>query len=183
MKMCTECEDWKQQHGDGTQRICKKCYNGGNIDTTPALEYTATTTSADTVLPSSASSFGKKRKFLSSHAFDARAEDKSKRRIAPIKKWRELIVGDVYRVCKIHDMTVNIQGERRVSHYGAFQDSRELLTNVWLTAIINEELLKYKIVDGNVFIKPLGKKKSIKSGLDYHDFVIVTDDDVKAIDQ
>ena len=86
-------------------------------------------------------------------------------------------MGDVYRVCSLHDIMVNINGSQQLSRYGEFRDACESLTNVWLTEIIYEELLKYKLADGNVYLKPLGKKKSIKSGMSYHNFVVVVYED------
>ena len=40
---------------------------------------------------------------------------------------------------------------------------------------MNKELLKYNLTMGNVFIKPLGKKKSKTSEFEYYDFDIVVD--------
>ena len=40
---------------------------------------------------------------------------------------------------------------------------------------MNKELLKYNLTMGNVFIKPLGKKKSNTTGNEYYDFDIVVD--------
>ena len=114
--------------------------------------------------------------FLSTRAFNERAGDKAKRRIAPIKKWRDMVVNEVYRVYKVHDMMVTINGAQQLSHYGEFEDSKIRLTNAWLTNIIYEELNKHELSGGNVFLKPLGKKKAIKSGNQYHDFVIVVDE-------
>ena len=75
----------------------------------------------------------------------------------------------------------------QLTHYGEFADEHERLTYVWLTPIIHEELKTYAletlnvylIRTLNVYLKPLGKKKNPKSGMEYHDFVIVVDNDEK----
>ena len=41
--------------------------------------------------------------------------------------------------------------------------------------MISEKLDDYAISDENTYITPLGKKKSKKTGYDYIDFAIVTD--------
>ena len=118
----------------------------------------------------------RKRKFLSSHEFNERADDKTKRRIAPIQKWRDLIVGSVYRADKLHDILVNIKGTEQLNHYGEFHNDQGLLTNVWLTETMYEKLKTFKLEERNVYLKPLGKKRAQVSGNDYHDFVVVVDE-------
>ena len=117
----------------------------------------------------------RKRKFLSSREFNNLADDKSKLRIAPIQKWRSLVVGDVYRIVKVHDKSVTINGVDQIAHYAEFEAKNEQLVNVWLTPIIYEDILTNNLAPGNVFLKPLGRKKSMESGNEYHDFVIVVD--------
>ena len=119
----------------------------------------------------------RKRKFLSPREFDAQADDKTKLRIAPIQKWRSLVVGDVYRVVKVHDKSVTINGVDQIAHYAEFEAKSEQLVNVWLTPIIYEDILTNNLAPGNVFLKPLGMKKSIESGNEYHDFVIVVNNE------
>ena len=72
-----------------------------------------------------------------------------------------------------------MKDREQLSHYGEFADEHERLTNVWLTPIIYEELKTYELKTLNVYLKPLGKKISPKSGMEYHDFVIVIDNDEK----
>ena len=43
--------------------------------------------------------------------------------------------------------------------YVVLETEQQEVINVWITLIINQELLKYSLAIGNVFIKPLGKKK------------------------
>ena len=83
----------------------------------------------------------RKRKFLSSREFNNLADDKSKLRIAPIQKWRSLVVGDVYRIVKVHDKSVTIDGVDQIAHYAEFEAKNEQLINVWLTSIIYEDIL------------------------------------------
>ena len=132
-----------------------------------------------TAVASSSSSSFSSSSFLSSRAFDERADEKTKRRISPIQKWRYLVIGKVYRVRAVHDLIVTIKEEEQLSHYGEFEDENEEMRNVWLTPIIYKELMKYadKVNDGSVYLKPLGKRKAKTSQMDYHDFVIVVDDD------
>ena len=171
--LCDICQAQQErllEDGDGSQVICDHSAHSSDTDdgvgdNTAAVSSTETTSSS------------RKRKFLSREEFYQKADDKSKRRIAPIRKWRELVVGDVYRVSKIHDIDVNIKGKEQLSHYGEFEDAKGSVINVWLTEIIYTELNKYKLEEKNVYIKPLGKRKSMKSGMEYHDFVVVVDDE------
>ena len=174
--LCDICKAQQEQlleDGDGTQVICDHSAHSSDTDDDGGV-------GDNTVVVSStemSSSSSRKRKFLSRERFYQKADDKSKRRIAPIRKWRELVVGDVYRVSKIHDIDVNIKGKEQLSHYGEFEDAKESVINVWLTEIIYTELYKYKLEEKNVYIKPLGKRKSMDSGRIYHDFVVVVDDE------
>ena len=165
--ICKADQERLLEDGDGSQVICDHSRDSDEDDNLVAV-----------VAGSSTHSSPRKRKhFLSREEFYQKADDKSKRRIAPIRKWRELVVGDVYRVSKIHDMYVHIKGEKQISHYGEFEDAEESVINVWLTDIIYTELNKYKLKEENVYVKPLGKRKSIGSGMEYHDFVVVVDDE------
>lgn len=169
--ICKTDQERLLEDGDGSQVICDHSSDGGEDDNMVAVAGSSSSSATETVFSSS-----RKRKFLSREGFYQKADDKSKRRIAPIRKWGELVVGDVYRVSKIHDMYVNIKGKKQLSHYGEFEDAEESVINVWLTDIIYTELNKYKLKE-NVYIKPLGKRKSIGSGMEYHDFVVVVDDE------
>ena len=182
MKKCEYCETHQQQlldDGDGSQVVCDHL---DSTDIEGDASTTTTTTCTDTKSEqleaeqiNTTATTRRKRKFLTDYEFDRMGDDRVKRKIAPIQKWRDLIVRNVYRVVKVHDMNVNIKGKEQLSHYGEFEDSNERLINVWLTNIIHDELEKYNLETGNIYLKSLGKAKSVASGMDYHDFVIVVD--------
>ena len=51
-------------------------------------------------------------------------------------------------------------------------DKNEQIVNVWLTEIIKTELEKYSLLMENVYIMPLGVKKSKETGYFYNEFII-----------
>ena len=54
------------------------------------------------------------------------------------------------------------------------------LMNVWISDIIKEELRKnYVLESEDVYIMPLGKRKSKKTGYYYNNFVILQDKEVQ----
>ena len=55
------------------------------------------------------------------------------------------------------------------------ETERREIIQVWITAIMNKELMKYDLSQGNVFIKPLGKRKSNTTGHEYFNFAVVMD--------
>ena len=80
-------------------------------------------------------------------------------------------IGAVFRV--IDRITIpTADGDK---HYAVLQTEQQQIIHVWITDIINKELLKYNLIMGNVFIKPLGKKKSNTSEFEYYNFDIVVD--------
>ena len=125
---CKEHQEWLLENNDGSPQVICTHNTKGEEEEAEADDSGSRSSSSSTVPCSS-----RKRKFLSSHEFNERVDDKTKRRIAPIKKWRELHVGVVYRVCRIHDITVTLKDREQLSHYGEFADEHERLTNVWLT--------------------------------------------------
>ena len=88
-----------------------------------------------------------------------------------IIKWRSLEVGAVFRV--IDCITIPTVPEPK--HYVVLQTEQQQIIHVWITDIMNKELLKYNLTMGSVFINPLGKKKSKTSEFEYYDFDIVVD--------
>ena len=88
-----------------------------------------------------------------------------------IIRWKSLEIGAVFRV--IDRITIPTAPEPK--HYVVLQTEQQQIIHVWITDIINQELLKYDLTMGNVFIKPLGKKKSNTSEFEYYDFDIVVD--------
>ena len=85
-----------------------------------------------------------------------------------IIKWRLLEIGAVFRVID----RITTAGEKV---YVVLETEQHEIINVWITPIINQELLKYNLTIGNVFIKPLGKKTALISGKEYFDFAVVLD--------
>ena len=102
-------------------------------------------------------------------------DDKMKLKIAPVQSWKNLTIRKTYRALAIKEMTVTIKKVSQIGYYGEFDDSKERLLNVWLTNIIHQRLKEHDLSGGNVYIKPLGKIKSMTTGFDYHDFAIVVD--------
>ena len=86
-------------------------------------------------------------------------------------QWRSLKIGAVFHV--IDRITIPTVPE--LKHYVVLQTEQQQIIHVWITDIMNKELLKYNLTMGNVFIKPLGKKKSKTSEFEYYDFDIVVD--------
>lgn len=120
----------------------------------------------------------KRKLFLSPKRFAALGGDKVKRKIAPVQKWRSLIVRDVYRLKRIVAMEVTIEKVKQIAHYAQLEDVNEKMINVWITNIIREELQKYTFDENDVYIMPLGKSVSQQTGYKYIDFLIQRDEDM-----
>ena len=134
-----------------------------------------TTASSDEALTGKTkNTTSRKRPFMVSKQFDRLADDKLKRKLMPIRKWRELVVNTVLRVVKLHDIMVTIKDHQQLAHYAEMEEENGNLLNVWLTPIIFEELSKYDLNKDDTYIKALGKTMS-KNGTQYHDFAIVVD--------
>ena len=69
-------------------------------------------------------------------------------------------------------MNVIIQNAKQAGYYAEMVDKKEQIVNVWLTEIIKTELEKYSLLMENVYIMPLGLKKSKETGYFYNDFII-----------
>ena len=88
-----------------------------------------------------------------------------------IVQWSTLEIGAVFRVLD----RVTIPTVPEPKHYVVLQTEQQQIIHVWITDIINRELSKYNLTMGNVYIKPLGKKKSNTTGNEYFNFDIVMD--------
>ena len=88
-----------------------------------------------------------------------------------IIQWRTLEIGAVFRVID----RIQIPTVPEPKHYVVLQTEQQQIIHVWTTDIINQELSKYDLSLGNVFIKPLGKKTSNTTSYEYYDFDIVID--------
>ena len=109
------------------------------------------------------------RRFLSRVDFDQMS-------ITPrpqIIKWRLLEIGAVFRV--IDRIIIPTATGAPDKIYVVLETEQQEIINVWITPIINQELLKYNLEIGNVFIKPLGMKTSNSSGKEYFNFSVVLD--------
>ena len=113
------------------------------------------------------------RRFLSHYDFDQLAL--STMPTTPprpeIIKWRSLTIGAVFRVVD----RVIIPATEGNKTYVVLETERREIIHVWTTPTINEELKKYDLSQGNVFIKPLGKRTSNTTGHEYFNFVVVVD--------
>ena len=113
------------------------------------------------------------RRFLSRADFDNLALTKTK--IAPARpeiiKWRSLKAGTVFRLID----RIAIPATEHQKIYVVLETEHREIIHVWITPIINEELKKYDLSGGNIFIKPLGKKLSNTTGKEYFNFAIVID--------
>ena len=69
-------------------------------------------------------------------------------------------------------MNVIIQNAKQAGYYAEMVDKNEQIVNVWLTEIIKTELEKYSLLMENVYIMPLGVKKSKETGYFYNEFII-----------
>ena len=121
----------------------------------------------------------RKRKFLNTERFTQLADLKTKRKIAPIKKWIELNEGESYHIKAIHEIETTIDEKKQISHYAELFNEEMKLMNVWISDIIKEELRKnYVLESEDVYIMPLGKRMSKKTGYYYNNFVILQDKEV-----
>ena len=180
LSMCKSCVQHQEQlleDGDGSQVICEHLPDNYEEEKDEVAVAAAAVPVAvvSTTEPPSSTSVPRKRKFISDYEFVRVGDDKIKRKIAPVQSWKDLTIRKTYRALAIKEMTVTIKKVSQIGYYGEFEDSEEQLVNVWLTDIIRQSLKSHDLSSGNVYIKPLGKAKSMTSGFDYHDFVIVVD--------
>ena len=110
-------------------------------------------------------------RFLSRREFDKLAASAATSSNVEIIKWRLLENGAVFRVID----RVTIPATDGGKMYAVLETERWEILQVWITPIINKELMKYDLPQGNVYIKPLGKRTSNTTGNDYFNFGIVLD--------
>ena len=109
------------------------------------------------------------RRFLSRFEFDQISSTSTPR--PEIIKWRTLEIGAIFRV--LDRITIPTADGNKM--YVVLETEQREIINVWVTSIINQEVMKYNLSAGNVFIKPLGKKTSIATGKEYFNFSVVLD--------
>ena len=171
--LCDSCADYQEQlldSGDGSQVICEHQL---------IIDEKADTSNA-TAVPTAAAgeTTSRKRKFVTADQFAKLADVKLRRKLAPVKKWRELAERIPCRAVQIHSMEVNvIKGKKKQkSYYAELENEEEEMINVWITDIIQNELAKHNLNEGNVYIMPLGKTTTKNTGREYYNFAIVQDD-------
>ena len=132
---------------------------------------------------------GKKRRrrtaFPSLMELASQGDDRIKRKVSPIVSWDTLKERNVYLVVAMHEMDCMIKGEMKMCTYAHLETDDDnddddndasadcVFINVWLTDYMKEELEKQKLKSRDVYIIPLGKTKSKRSGHDYNDFVVI----------
>ena len=90
-----------------------------------------------------------------------------------IIKWRMLEIAAIFRV--VDRIIIPTAAGAPEKIYLVLETEQREIINVWITPIINQELSKYNLAVGNVFIKPLGMKTSNSSGKEYFNFSVVLD--------
>ena len=86
-------------------------------------------------------------------------------------QWSSSEIGAVFRVID-RVIIPAVEGDRM---YAVLETERSEIIYVWITPIMNKELMKYDLSQGNVFIKPLGKRTSNTTGHEYFHFAVVMD--------
>lgn len=129
----------------------------------------AATASIPATIPAS-SLTQKKRKFPSVKEFVDASDDDVKRKIKPVEKWCDLEEKKLYLVRKV--IKILIKGGKEEASYVELENNEGEILNVWLTSIIKTELENFTLEDEDVYIMPLGEKKSRESGNTYFDFVV-----------
>jgi len=118
----------------------------------------------------------RKRKMPTFKDILSKADEKTKRKLVPIQSWDMLKINDVYLVKSVHDMPIDFMKGTRTSNYIYVEDKDENLLNIWISDIISNELKKHNIENENIYIIPLGKKKSRRNNHEYSNFIIIEDD-------
>ena len=186
--LCDSCADHQEyllESGDGSQVICEQQLiideeTGASTSELLSSLFTSDVDRSSNAIAATAADTGsRKRKFVTADRFAELADMKLRRKIAPIKKWRELHDRISHRVVQIHSMEVTITKgkkiEKKMSYYAELETEEGEMINVWLTDIIQNELSKHDLDKGDVYIMPLGKTTSKSTGRDHFDFAIVQD--------
>ena len=179
--LCDSCADHQEfllESGDGSQVVC-----GHQLKIDEETER-STVSSSSSCMPvvggrsnDAATTRNRKRKFLTADRFAELASVKLRRKIAPIKKWRQLKERIPFAVLQIHSMEVASTNKKRkqTSFYAELQTEDGEMFNVWITDIIRQELLKYNLEHSDVYIMALGMATSKSTGREYHNFAVVQD--------
>ena len=180
--LCDSCADY-QEHlldsGDGSQVICEHqlTFDEEPGTSTSALPTTTYSSSSKDTNATAAETSSRKRKFVTADRFAELASVKLRRKIVPIKKWRQLKENIPFAVLQIHSIEVaaNKGKKKQTSFYAELQTEDGEMFNVWITELIHQELLKYNLEHSDVYIMALGKATSKSTGRDYFNFAVVQD--------
>ena len=183
---CAEHQEYLLESGDGSKVICEhelKIAEETGASTSELFSSNSSSIDGDrssnAVATTAAETKSRKRKFVTADRFAKLADVKLRRKIAPIRKWRELHDRISRRVVQIHSMEVTIikgkKIEKKMSYYAELETEKGEMINVWLTDIIHNELSNHDLDKGSVYIMPLGKATSKSTGRDYFNFAVVQD--------
>ena len=111
------------------------------------------------------------RRFITRYDFDQLTTTSPTPPQPELIQWRSLEIGAVFRVLN-RVIIPAVEGDKM---YAVLETERREIIQVWITPIMNKELMKYDLSQGNVFIKPLGKRKSNTTGHEYFHFAVVID--------
>ena len=109
------------------------------------------------------------RRFITRYDFDQLTQSTPPQ--PELIQWRSLEIGAVFRVLN-RVIIPAVEGDKM---YAVLETERREIIQVWITPIMNKELMKYDLSQGNVFIKPLGKRTSNTTGHEYFHFAVVMD--------
>ena len=119
-------------------------------------------------------------RFLSRAEFDQLSTSTSKPPTVPaapilqrpqIVQWKVLEIGAIFHVIE----RITIPTASGSKHYAILETEQREIIHVSITPIINQELSKYDLSLGNVYIKPLGMKTLNTTSYQYSNFDIVLD--------
>ena len=111
------------------------------------------------------------RRFITRYDFDQLTTTSPTPPQPELIQWRSLEIGAVFRVLN-RVIIPAVEGDKM---YAVLETERREIIQVWITPIMNKELMKYDLSQGNVFIKPLGKRTSNTTGHEYFHFAVVID--------
>lgn len=114
---------------------------------------------------------GKRNSFISDDVFEKKVlEDKPK----DIINWADLSLNEIFKVNKVKDINVNIDGEEKISQVAELENHSGDVTNVWLTTVGKEKLGRISDFSNRcIFIRSLGLKDNKKQNRKYYDCDVV----------
>ena len=162
--VCSSLQDQLLADGDGSQVVCN-C----NVDLSQQQTVNYSTSESTSKVQS-----GKKRArndFITTGKFETKV---SKNKPKDITKWCDLPLHVIFKVKGVKEVTVIRHGEETISRIGKLENKGGELTNVWLTSIIEKELLEVQDFDiEQVYIRSLGLKNNKDGTRKYYNFDII----------